>query len=281
VHAIEVRDLCKSYSGVKAVDGATFSVSPGECLALLGPNGAGKTTTTEILEGYRKADSGRVRVLGQDPAYAGNEWKSRIGIVLQSDRDLGDLTVVEALRHFAGYFTHPRDVEEVIASVGLEEKAGSRNSKLSGGQRRRLDVALGIIGGPEVLFLDEPTTGFDPASRREFWTLIERLKSDGTTVLLTTHYLEEAEKLADRVAIMARGRVVALDTPAQIGGRSDATALVSWAENDIWLEVRTDVPTALVGELSARFEGEIPQLAIRRPTLEDMYLSLLAKGEQQ
>ena len=277
MNAIEVRDLRKAYGDVQAVDGVTFDVQAGECLALLGPNGAGKTTTTEVLEGYLHADSGSVQVLGADPRTAGLAWRARIGIVLQSDRDLGDLTVRETVRHFAGYFANPRDLEEVIAAVGLEEKAKARNSKLSGGQRRRLDVALGIIGRPEVLFLDEPTTGFDPAARREFWTLIELLKSEGTTILLTTHYLDEAERLADRVAVIARGRIVACDTPTQIGDRANATAIVSWVEEGAEHSEATSEPTMLVRSLADRLGGEIPQLKVHRPTLEDTYLSLLAQ----
>jgi ABC-2 type transport system ATP-binding protein len=277
VNAIEVRDLRKAYGDVQAVNGVTFDVQSGECLALLGPNGAGKTTTTEVLEGYLHADSGSVQVLGADPRTAGLAWRARIGIVLQSDRDLGDLTVRETVRHFAGYFANPRDPEEVIAAVGLEEKAKARNSKLSGGQRRRLDVALGIIGRPEVLFLDEPTTGFDPAARREFWTLIELLKSEGTTILLTTHYLDEAERLADRVAVIARGRIVACDTPTQIGDRANATAIVSWVEAGAERSEATSEPTMLVRSLADRLGGEIPQLKVHRPTLEDTYLSLLAQ----
>ena len=277
MNAIEVRDLRKAYGDVQAVDGVTFDVQAGECLALLGPNGAGKTTTTEVLEGYLHADSGSVQVLGTDPRTAGLAWRARIGIVLQSDRDLGDLTVRETVRHFAGYFANPRDPEEVIAAVGLEEKAKARNSKLSGGQRRRLDVALGIIGRPEVLFLDEPTTGFDPAARREFWTLIELLKSEGTTILLTTHYLDEAERLADRVAVIARGRIVACDTPTQIGDRSTAVAIVSWFEGGSEHSEATSEPTMLVRSLADRLGGEIPQLKVHRPTLEDTYLSLLAQ----
>ena len=277
MNAIEVRDLRKAYGDVQAVNGVTFDVQAGECLALLGPNGAGKTTTTEVLEGYLHADSGSVQVLGTDPRTAGLAWRARIGIVLQSDRDLGDLTVRETVRHFAGYFANPRDPEEVIAAVGLEEKAKARNSKLSGGQRRRLDVALGIIGRPEVLFLDEPTTGFDPAARREFWTLIELLKSEGTTILLTTHSLDEAERLADRVAVIARGRIVACDTPTQIGDRANATAIVSWVEEGAEHSEATSEPTMLVRSLADRLGGEIPQLKVHRPTLEDTYLSLLAQ----
>lgn len=274
---IEVEHLRKSYADVVAVADVSFTVAAGECLALLGPNGAGKTTTTEILEGYRRADSGTARVLGVDPATGGLDWRARLGIVLQTDRDLGELTVGEAVRHFAGYFPHPRDPEQVIAAVGLQQKVKSRNGKLSGGQRRRLDVALGIIGRPEVLFLDEPTTGFDPAARREFWTLIEDLKAEGTTILLTTHYLEEAERLADRVAVIANGRVVAYDTPANIGNRSQARAVVTWEEGGIERSESTDEPTRLISQLAARFSGEIPGLQVHRPSLEETYLSLIAE----
>jgi ABC-2 type transport system ATP-binding protein len=250
-------------------------VEQGECLALLGPNGAGKTTTTEILEGYRRADSGVVTVLGVDPRHGDLDWKARLGIVLQADRDLGDLTVHEAVHHFAAYFPSPRDPEEVIEAVGLAAKTRSRNDQLSGGQRRRLDVALGIIGRPEVLFLDEPTTGFDPAARREFWALIESLKTDGTTILLTTHYLDEAERLADRVAVIARGAIIAFDRPSQLGNRSDATAVVTWMEEGIEQRASTNSPTSFVGELGQRLGGEVPQLSVHRPTLEDTYLSLI------
>ena len=274
---IEVEHLRKSYADVVAVADVSFTVAAGECLALLGPNGAGKTTTTEILEGYRRADSGTARVLGVDPAIGGLDWRARLGIVLQTDRDLGELTVGEAVRHFAGYFPHPRDPEQVIAAVGLQQKVKSRNGKLSGGQRRRLDVALGIIGRPEVLFLDEPTTGFDPAARREFWTLIEDLKAEGTTILLTTHYLEEAERLADRVAVIANGRVVAYDTPANIGNRSQARAVVTWEEGGIERSESTEEPTRLISQLAARFSGEIPGLQVHRPSLEETYLSLIAE----
>jgi ABC-2 type transport system ATP-binding protein len=273
--AVSVVDVRKRYGDMWALDGATFDIAPGECFALLGPNGAGKTTVTEILEGYRMRDSGTVQVLGQDPAHGDRAWRSRLGIVLQSDRDLGDLTVSEAVRHFAGYYADPRDPDEVIASVGLTEKSGSRNEKLSGGQRRRLDVALGIIGRPHVLFLDEPTTGFDPEARRDFWTLIEGLKAEGTTILLTTHYLEEAEHLADRVAVISRGVVLACDTPAQLGGRERGSARITWIEDGNRVESQTMDPTAAVVELAGRFDGEIPGLEVHRETLEDVYLSLL------
>ncbi len=274
--AIVVRDLRKHYGDVRAVDGVDFTVDSGECFALLGPNGAGKTTVTEILEGYRSRDSGDVQVLDRDPAQADRLWRSQLGIVLQSDRDLGDLTVEEAVRHFAGYYPDPRDPDQVIASVGLTEKRRARNEKLSGGQRRRLDVALGIIGRPRVLFLDEPTTGFDPEARRDFWGLIEQLKDEGTTILLTTHYLEEAEHLADRVAVIARGRVVACDTPQALGGRQRGSARVRWLEDGQQVERYTDEPTRLVGELALRFGGEVPGLAVERSRLEDVYLELLA-----
>lgn len=281
MNVIEVESLHKAYGDVIAVDDVSFTVEHGECMALLGPNGAGKTTTTEILEGYRHADGGSARVLGVDPAKGGLEWKGRLGIVLQADRDLGELTVREAVDHFAGYFPDPRDPDEVIAAVGLTEKAKARNGKLSGGQRRRLDVALGIIGRPEVLFLDEPTTGFDPAARRDFWALIEQLKAEGTTILLTTHYLEEAEHLADRVAVIARGRIVACDAPGRIGNRRDAEAIVSWREGDVDRTESTSEPTALVRSLAERFPGEIPALQVHRPTLEETYLSLLKEGEER
>lgn len=278
--AIEVQSLRKVYGDVVAVDGVSFEVASGECLALLGPNGAGKTTTTEVLEGYRRPDSGTARVLGVDSTAGGLDWRARLGIVLQADRDLGDLTVREAVTHFARYFPNPRDPEEVIESVGLTEKAKARSAKLSGGQRRRLDVALGIIGRPEVLFLDEPTTGFDPAARREFWGLISQIKNEGTTILLTTHYLEEAEKLADRVAVIARGRIVAIDTPTRIGGRADGQAVVTWSEGGVRQTAETTQPTQFVIELSTRLGGEIPELQVHHPTLEDTYLALLKAQEE-
>jgi ABC-2 type transport system ATP-binding protein len=273
--AVSVTDVRKRYGEMWALDGATFDIAPGECFALLGPNGAGKTTVTEILEGYRMRDSGSAQVLGQDPAHGDRAWRSQLGIVLQSDRDLGDLTVSEAVRHFAGYYADPRDPDEVIAAVGLSEKSRSRNEKLSGGQRRRLDVALGIIGRPRVLFLDEPTTGFDPEARRDFWTLIEGLKAEGTTILLTTHYLEEAEHLADRVAVISRGVVLACDTPARLGGRERSSARITWLEDGVRVQSQTMDPTAAVVELARRFDGEIPGLEVHRETLEDVYLALL------
>lgn len=273
--AVQVSDVRKTYGTVKALDGITFEIAHGECFALLGPNGAGKTTVTEILEGYRGRDSGEATVLGTDPAHADRTWKAQLGIVLQADRDLGDLSVAEAVRHFAGYYRDPRDPDEVIAAVGLTAKADTRNEKLSGGQRRRLDVALGIIGRPRLLFLDEPTTGFDPEARRDFWTLIEQLKSEGTTILLTTHYLEEAEHLADRVAVVSGGRVVACDSPARLGGRQRGRSLVSWIVDGTPTIQVTDTPTQLVASLSQQFGGEVPGLTVSRPRLEDVYLQLV------
>ncbi len=272
---MSVRDVRKSYGDLHALDGATFSIEMGECFALLGPNGAGKTTITEILEGYRRRDSGEAQVLGIDPARGDRVWRSQLGIVLQTDRDLGDLTVAEAVRHFAGYYPDPRDPDDVIDSVGLTSKRRSRNEKLSGGQRRRLDVALGLIGRPRVLFLDEPTTGFDPEARREFWTLIDGLKAEGTTILLTTHYLEEAQHLADRVAVISRGRVLACDTPDRLGGRERSSARVSWIEDGVRVETQTMSPTTVVLELAQRLGGDVPGLEVHRETLEDIYLSML------
>ncbi|MBI1376210.1 MAG: ATP-binding cassette domain-containing protein [Frankiales bacterium] len=273
--AVRVRGLRRSYGETRAVDGVDLDVVRGEVLALLGPNGAGKTTTTEILEGYRHRDAGEVDVLGVDPAHAHPVWRSRLGIVLQTAGDLGDLTVEESVAHFAGYYPHPRSVDEVVEAVGLAEKRTTRGANLSGGQRRRLDVALGIIGRPELLFLDEPTTGFDPEARREFWELIKGLRGEGTTILLTTHYLDEAEVLADRVAVIARGRVIACDVPSRLGGRDESLATVTWREEGAVRRVPTHEPTKAVRELADRFGGEVPGLAVHRPSLEDTYLSLI------
>ncbi|GAA2110912.1 ABC transporter ATP-binding protein [Actinomadura alba] len=273
---MEVRDLRKSYGANKAVDGIDLDIAQGEVFALLGPNGAGKSTTVEILEGHRRRDSGEVRVLGCDPGRATREWRSRLGIVPQTSGDSSELTVREMVRHFAGYHPEPSDPEAVIHAVGLSEKAGVRLGRLSGGQRRRVDVALGIIGRPELLFLDEPTTGFDPEARRRFWKLIEDLSHGGTTILLTTHYLDEAEALADRVAVIARGRILEVNTPGELGGRSAATARVGWLDSGSERGViETDTPTQVIAELSERFGGEIPELTVTRPSLEDMYLSMI------
>ncbi|AEE46834.1 ABC transporter ATP-binding protein [Cellulomonas fimi] len=272
--AIEVAGLRKRYGRKQAVDGLDLSVERGEIVAILGPNGAGKTTTVEILEGFRHRDDGVVRVLGEDPQTADRDWRARIGVVLQGTNDLAEATVAELVRHFARYYPDPRDPDEVIDAVGLREKARVRARQLSGGQRRRLDVALGIVGRPELVFLDEPTTGFDPQARRSFWDLVEGLRSDGTTILLTTHYLEEAERLADRVVVVADGRVVAEGTPDDLGGRGARQAVVRWVDAGGTHEVRTDTPTRTVTELAARYD-EIPELQVLRPTLEDVYLGLL------
>ncbi len=273
--AIDAIDVTKTYGDFTALAGVSIHVEQGECLAILGPNGAGKTTLTEILEGYRERDSGQVSVLGVDPGKPNPAWKAKIGIVLQQASDMADLTVGETISHFAKYYPNPANVDEVIGAVGLTEKVNSRNGKLSGGQRRRLDVALGIIGNPEVLFLDEPTTGFDPEARREFWVLIERLKSEGTTILLTTHYLDEAQFLADRVAVIARGRIVAEGVPDSIGDRHNA--IVSWTQNGKEFTESTEEPTAFVRNLATQFNGEIPNLSVRRASLEDAYLQLIAQ----
>ncbi|HET6294354.1 MAG TPA: ABC transporter ATP-binding protein [Kribbella sp.] len=274
--AVRVRGLVKRYPDKVAVAGVDLDIFRGEVFALLGPNGAGKTTAVEVLEGYRRADEGEISVLGVDPRHGDRHWRARLGIVAQTSRDESELSVAELVNHYAGYYPSPRDPDEVIASVGLEEKRKTRTRKLSGGQRRRLDVALGVIGSPELLFLDEPTTGFDPEARRQFWTLIENLRTEGTTILLTTHYLDEAEHLADRVGVIADGRMLEVATPETLGGRGARTARVSWLDADGPHEVRTDEPTAEVAALMARFGGEVPELQVRRPSLEDIYLDLIA-----
>ncbi len=274
--AVRIRGLVKSYAGTRVVDGIDLDIHTGEVFALLGPNGAGKTTTVEILESYRRRDAGEVSVLGTDPATPDAVWRTRLGIVPQTTTEAPELTVEELVRHFALYYPRPRDVDQVIASVGLDERRKARVRALSGGQRRRLDVALGIVGDPELLFLDEPTTGFDPQARRAFWSLIRDLADGGTTILLTTHYLDEAEQLANRVGVIRRGELVALDTPAALGGAAAHDVRVVWREPDgATREQATPTPTALVGELSRRFGGEVPGLRVVRPSLEDVYLSLI------
>ncbi|MEV6014226.1 ABC transporter ATP-binding protein [Streptomyces sp. NPDC051997] len=278
--AVDVRGLRKQYGDVTAVDGIDLGIRRGEVFGLLGPNGAGKSTTVEILQGNRRRDAGEVSVLGSDPATGTRAWRARVGIVWQDESAPAELTVGETVRHFARYYPNPRDPGEVIGLVGLEEKEGSRIKSLSGGQRRRLDVALGVIGGPELLLLDEPTTGFDPAARRQFWELIRRLADEGTTILLTTHYLEEAEALADRLAVVARGRVVAEGEPAALRERFGTEATVEWTEADGSPRgERTDTPTRTVAELIRRFDGEIPGLRVSRPTLEDVYLRLTGQED--
>jgi ABC-2 type transport system ATP-binding protein len=273
--AISIRGLVKRYGEFVAVDGLDLDIRRGEIFALLGPNGAGKTTTVEICEGYRMRDAGEVRVLGEDPAHGARGWKAQLGIVLQSGAGDSQLTCRELLQAQASYFPDPRDPDEVLALVGLTEKAKSRGKSLSGGQRRRLDVALGIIGRPTLLFLDEPTTGFDPEARRQFWSLIRSLRELGTTMLLTTHYLDEAEALADRVGVIAKGRLVEVGVTASLGGRETAPAVVSWTEGGVRRSEATTTPTAFLRELAGRFPGEISELTVARPTLEDVYLTMI------
>jgi ABC-2 type transport system ATP-binding protein len=278
--AIVVRGLRKSYGQLEAVAGVDLEVRRGEVFALLGPNGAGKTTTVEILEGYRDRSGGEVSVLGHDPAHPTQAWRTRIGIVLQSTSDNADLTVTEVVRLFHTYYPAPRDVDAVIAAVGLQDKSHARVRALSGGQRRRLDVALGILGDPELLFLDEPTTGFDPEARRQFWKLIEGLKAEGVTILLTTHYLDEAEHLADRVGVILSGRILEVGSPATLGGRAGAATTVRWLEGGQSHSVQTDEPTRTVLELASRFDGgEIPELVVLRPSLEEIYLRMINPQE--
>jgi ABC-2 type transport system ATP-binding protein len=277
--AISATGLRKAYNGVSAVDGVDLAVRRGEVFALLGPNGAGKTTTVEMLEGYRRRDAGEISVLGQDPARGDAAWRSRIGIVLQGTGEFDELTVSEVVHHFAGFYPNPYPPEEVIDRVGLAAKARSRTHSLSGGQKRRLDVALGIVGRPELLFLDEPTTGFDPEARIEFWELIRGLIALGTTIVLTTHYLDEAEALAHRIGVIAGGRVVAVAPPAELGDRQHAPAPVSWRTPEGVVESeQTATPTALVAELAAKLGGEVPGLTVSRPSLEDVYLKMIATG---
>ena len=276
--AISVRGLVKRYGAATAVDGVDLDIRRGEIFALLGPNGAGKTTTVEICEGFRDRDGGEVRVLGTDPASGGRRWKAQLGIVLQSGAGDSQLTCRELLRAQASYYPDPRDPDEVLELVGLREKARSRGRSLSGGQRRRLDVALGIVGRPTLLFLDEPTTGFDPEARRQFWSLIRSLRDLGTTMLLTTHYLDEAEALADRVGVIARGRLAEVAVPAELGGRGRAPAVVTWTEDGARRSEATATPTTFVRDLATRFPGEVPDLAVARPTLEDVYLQMIGEA---
>jgi len=280
---IQVKGLTKSYGDVHAVRGIDLNIEQGEIFSILGPNGAGKTTTVEILEGFRTRDSGTVSVLGFDPNTRGHqsrEWRNQIGIVLQTSGDAGDLTVFETINHFHGYYSNPREVDEVINSVGLKEKEDALIRNLSGGQRRRLDVALGIIGNPELIFLDEPTTGFDPEARRAFWSLIKSLRSNGATIVLTTHYLDEAEALADRVAVINKGVIVEISTPSELGGRATSQATVQWRDGNQIKSEKTDNPTAVVAALSAHFNGEIPELVVTRPSLEDIYIEMIGGAHE-
>lgn len=274
--AIVARGLRKAYGKNVAVARVDLEVRRGEVFALLGPNGAGKTTTVEILEGYRRRDAGEVSVLDSDPAAPAANWRNRIGIVLQGVGEFDELSVSELVHHFAGFYADADDPEKVIARVGLADKARARTHTLSGGQKRRLDVALGIIGRPELLFLDEPTTGFDPEARREFWQLIRDLAAAGTTIVLTTHYLDEAEALADRVGVIAGGRLIEVAAPEDLGNRQQAHATVSWRTPEGLTEsAESATPTELVTELAARFGGEVPGLTVTRPTLEEIYLKMI------
>lgn len=279
---ISIRNLRKSYGSDEVLHGIDLDIERGEIFALLGPNGAGKTTTVEILEGYRSRDGGEVSVLGIDPEKATMQWRDSIGIVLQDSADFPDLTVQETISHFRHYYSRARDVAHLIESVGLGEKSDQKIRTLSGGQRRRLDVALGIIGSPELLFLDEPTTGFDPKARRSFWDLIKNLRDEGTTILLTTHYLDEAEALADRVGVIAEGRILEVAPPTTLGGREKAMAKVSWRDQFGSLhQVETNSPTEMVAKLIAEFDGEIPSLSVKRPTLEEIYLEMIGENDSE
>jgi ABC-2 type transport system ATP-binding protein len=280
--AVAVDGLRKSYNGLEAVRGVSFDIAEGEVFGLLGPNGAGKTTTVEILEGYRHRDAGKVSVLGTDPEHGGETWRERIGIVLQSSAMYLNLTVREHVTLFAGYYSAPRDADDVIDLVGLAEKRHDRVKTLSGGQQRRLDLALGLVGDPDILFLDEPTTGFDPAARRAAWEMIRSLRELGKTVLLTTHYLDEAEQLADRVAVMRKGEIVALGTPTELTSRA-ARSEIRYRRDGREIVVETKEPTRALHELTgeALAQGvELEGLQVRKPSLEDIYLDLTG-GDQE
>ncbi len=277
--AVAVRDLRKSYGDHEALRGIEFTIEAGEVFGLLGPNGAGKTTTVEILEGYRKRDAGSVEVLGVDPQSAGPAWRERVGVVLQSSSLYPNLTVVESLRAFAGYYTMPRDPEEVLALVGLAEQRDARVRTLSGGQQRRLDLGLALVGDPEVLFLDEPTTGFDPGARRAAWETVRGLRALGKTILLTTHYLDEAEQLADRVAVLNGGVIVREGAPSELTGGAPETE-IRYRRDGHEIVERTAEPTRRLNELTAEaLEAgrELDGLEVRRPTLEEVYLELTAE----
>ncbi|HVH52079.1 MAG TPA: ABC transporter ATP-binding protein [Gaiellaceae bacterium] len=280
--AISVRGLRKSYGPLIAVDGIDFDIEEGEVFGLLGPNGAGKTTTVEILEGYRSRDAGEVSVLGNDPERPGPEFRQRIGVVLQQAQLWPNVTVREAHSIFAGYYERPRNVDEVVELVGLGEKRNATVKTLSGGQKRRLDLGIALVGDPDLVFLDEPTTGFDPAARRAAWEMIRSLRSLGKTVLLTTHYLDEAEHLADRVAVLRNGRIVRVGTPRELTS-ADLEVEIRYRRNGEEMLVRTTEPTRLLHELTsdavARGE-ELEHLEVRRPTLEDVYLALVEAQDE-
>jgi len=294
---VQVRGLRKTYDGVDAVAGVDLQVRAGEVFAFLGPNGAGKTTTVEILEGYRRRNAGEVSVLGVDPARAGGDWRARIGVVLQESQAEAELTVEECLSLYAGYYPRPRAVAETLELAGLADRRTTRCGRLSGGQRRRVDVALALIGDPELVFLDEPTTGFDPAARQSAWAIIAGLRDLGKTIFLTTHYMEEAERLADRIAVIAAGRIVAEGTAGTLGGRDAEASIVSFSmptgmsaaelpdavtacltsTADGQLAAKTRIPLPLLGTLAAWAQArniDLPDLQVHRPTLEDIYLQL-------
>jgi ABC-2 type transport system ATP-binding protein len=278
---ISVQDLRKSYGEHEALRGISFEIAEGEVFGLLGPNGAGKTTAIEILEGYRTRDGGAVDVLGFDPGRAGPPFRERIGVVLQQSQLWPSLTVAETHRLFAGYYDRPRDIDEVIDLVGLAEKRDARVKTLSGGQKRRLDLGVALVGDPDLVFLDEPTTGFDPAARRAAWEMIRSLRSLGKTILLTTHYLDEAEQLADRVAVLREGRIIREGTPAELTGGTSETE-IRYRRNGEEVVIHTNEPTRLLNELTsaALEEGhELEALQVRRPTLEDVYLSLTSEEQ--
>jgi ABC-2 type transport system ATP-binding protein len=276
VGVVEVSELRKAYDGVEAVRGIDFEIGAGEVFGLLGPNGAGKTTTVEILVGYRRRDAGSVRVLDTDPERAGGAWRARIGVVPQTGELFPSLTVLEHLELFAGYYDEPRPPREVLALVGLEEKSRSKTRTLSGGQRRRLDLGVALVGNPELIFLDEPTTGFDPGARRAAWETIRSLRSLGKTILLTTHYIEEAHRLADRVAVLRRGEIVASGTPAELIAQAPAT-VIRYRQGGEDVVIQTEEPTRVLHDLTARAlrDGfELEALEVHRPTLEEVYLEL-------
>ena len=290
MNAIEMHDVGKRYGSLTVLDGLDLSIEAGEVFALLGPNGAGKTTAVEILEGYRRADRGTVQVLGVDPALAGNDFRARIGIVLQTTTAFERTTVLETVEMFAALFPHPLPAADAIGLVGLHDHRNQVADTLSGGQRRRLDVACGLVGRPELLFLDEPTTGLDPEGRRSMWDIVAGLRERGTTIVLTTHYLDEAEALADRIGILLEGRLAEVAEPERIGGRDRGTATVrftpppgwsdpapegDWERDDDAIVIRSDRPDRIVADLVGRF-GALAELTVTRPSLEDAYLAMIA-----
>jgi ABC-2 type transport system ATP-binding protein len=275
---VEIRGLGKSFRRGVALAGVDLDVAAGEIVALLGPSGAGKTTIVEICAGLRRGHSGSVRVLGTDPARGGAAWRARLGLVAQRAEDLGDLTVAEAVETVGGFFPSARSRDDVLEAMGLVGVRGVRCARLDPSRRRRLDLALGVVGHPELLLLDEPTTAFDPDARREFWSLIRDLNDDGTTILLTTHYVDEAEYLSDRVGVLAAGQLLEVGPPATIGGRGEAAVTVRWMSATGAQSAQTTEPTKLIRELSAQLGGEVPQLAVERPNLQDVYARMIERA---